>query len=104
MEKEQQDRLKVIAKRAILAAGALGLYTYRDEILGHARSYPAGSYIVEIVNDVREKSIRLTGRILSRDENNLELDVDKDSEISEKDESELDDQFSPERIAESKTI
>jgi hypothetical protein len=101
---EIEERLKKIAKAAvvpILIGGLLALETRGEKKKGHARYYPGGSFIIDILRDSKERGIRLSGKVINNDPNNLELEVDNLG-TSDEEMEELEDMFvsEPSELAE----
>lgn len=76
MEKLQLERREKIAAGIVLAALGTGaaLYARKGDRLGHARNYPAGSFIIDVLKGAKERSIRLSGEIFSLDPLRIEVD------------------------------
>lgn len=86
MEKPQLERRDKIAAGIVLGALAgVAVYAKKEGRLGHARHYPGGSYIIDVIKSSKEKSIRISGVITNL--NPLKITVDKathsDEELDE---------------------
>ncbi len=93
MEILQLERREKIAAGLVLAAlsGAI-LYARKDGRIAHARNYPGGSFIIDVLKETRQKSIRISGALLSL--NPLRLEVD-DTEHSGAELDEFEEVFDP---------
>lgn len=77
-----ERRDKIVAGIVLMALGGAIEYARRDGRYVHARNYPGGSFIIDVLKDTKERSIRISGALLSL--NPLKLEVD-DSEHSDAD-------------------
>lgn len=76
MEKYQLERREKIAAGIVLAAIATktAIWARKGNKLGHAREYPGKSFIIDVLEDGREQTIRIAGMIKSLNPLRIEID------------------------------
>jgi len=92
MEKHQLDRREKIATGIVLASvGAVALWAKKDGRIGVARSYPGGSFFIDVIKDAKnEVSVRMAFVLKSLQPLKIEFG---DSEHSDYELDELEETF-----------